>query len=507
MSVREKIYNWLGRKSGGAGGESFGGLSIDVWSRLFGESTYTGKRVDADSALQMSAVWSCVRILSESVGMLPWAIYEKQKNGNSQKVDHDLTSVLVESPNYDMTDVELKEAGVVSLALAGNSYALRETRGDGSLISLYPLCADDVTPQRSENGTISYKYEEDGKCTVYPQEKIWHVKGFGSNGLIGFNPVSVMRQAIGLGLALEEFNARFFRQGARSSGIVKVPNWLEDKQRQQAKKILSEKYEGVENAHKLMLLEGGMEFVSTTMPLEDAQFLQSRGFSVDEICRIYRVPPHMVAKLDRATFASLEQMSMEFAIFTLQPYLTRIERSASKWLFTPKDKGRFCVKFNLDALLRADSKARAEFYASMLQNGVYSRNEVRALENMNQVDGQGMNEYTVQSNMAPLEQLAALVAANSVPRRSVPAKSGDTVVNAAINLPADMKHAIEQRINVPGVLELAEAVKRGHELTRADMQQLSTALLDLKRMLEAPRELLFDNKGEVVGSRLSTQMH
>jgi HK97 family phage portal protein len=412
------------RKSAPADSSSWGGLAIDAWLKLFGGGrTKSSITVDADSAMQMSAVWSCVRILAESVGMLPWAVYESDGKGNSRKIDHDLSMLLTDSPNSDMTDVELKEAKVVNLALNGNGYSFRENRDDGSPSSLYPLTSAMVIPQRDSAGTISYKVLDRGKWEVYPQEKIWHVKGFGANGLIGFSPIAMMREAIGLGLALEDFNARFFAQGARSSGIVTVPDWLDDKQRAAAKKILAEKYEGRENAHKLFLAEGGMTFTSNMMPLEDAQFMLSRGMQVEEICRTWRVPPHMVMKMDRATDNNIEHSGMEFGIYTLQPYLVRLERSARRWLLPVKDRAKYFVKFNMEGLLRADSAARGDFYSKMLQNGVYNRNEIRALENMNRVEGSGMDEYTVQSNMAPIDALMKLLMANQgTPPAAPPAK-------------------------------------------------------------------------------------
>lgn len=430
MNILQKMIGLVSRKSSPTGGEAWGGLGSDVWQRLFGGAkTYSTKSVNADSAMQMSAVWSCVRILAESVGMLPWAVYEKDGKGNAKKVDHDLSTILIDSPNSDMTDVELKEAVVANLGLQGNGYSFRENRADGSLIALYPLVTDGVIPQRDSQGTINYKVLDRGKWEIFPQEKIWHVKGFGSNGLVGFSPMSMMRQAIGLGLALEEFNARFFANGARSSGVVKVPDWLTDPQRAQAKKILAEKYEGVENAHKLFLLEGGMELMQSVMSLDDAQFMAARGMQVEEICRTFRVPPHMVMKMDRATDNNVEHTGMEFGIYTLQPYLVRIERSARRWLLPAKDRAKYFIKFNMEGLLRADTSTRGTFYATLLQNGVYNRNEVRALENMNRVDGHGMDDYTVQSNMAPIEALTALLTGKQTaqPTPPNPAKAGLSV--------------------------------------------------------------------------------
>lgn len=492
------------RKAYAAFGRTLSLTDPDGWAHPSwgGGGTYAGKTVTEISAMQMSAVFGCVRILAESIGALPWSIYEKDKQGNAKKVDHPLSGVLIDSPNADMTDVEFREAGVVNLALQGNAYSLKETNGAGNIASLYPIPAGNVEKKRKDDGAIQFRVCDRGKWETYPQEKIWHVPGFGSNGLTGFSPIGYQRQAIGLGLATEEFGARFFGQGATTSGVVNVPDWLKDEQRLKAREILQQKYEGLGNAHKLMLLEGGMQFTSVSMPLEDAQFLETRRFQVNEIARIYRVPPHMLADLERATFSNIEHMSIEFVVFTLQPYLTRFERSVSKWLLKPGERGRFFLRFNLEGLLRGDSDARAKFYAAMLQNGVYNRNEVRALENMNQVAGQGMDEYTVQSNMAPIDALAALLAGKQ-PAAAAPAPAKDAdVQNINIHLPAGMKHEIAQRIDVPGIIDLANAVRRSNELATAAAEKVASGIEELKDLATRDRELTYDEAGEPNGTRL-----
>lgn len=399
-----KGYDWVGRKV-------FKLTDHDALAGMFGSGTYAGKSVDEVSAMQASAVFGCVRGIAETCAMLPCKVFERDRKGNAIEVDHPLAEILTSSPNGDMDDVEFKEAKFSNIALQGNGYSFVERRGDGNVSSLYPIVANNVDPRwNRDRNEIEFRINDRGRWDTVPREKIWHVKGFSSNGLVGYNPVACMRQAIGLTLATEEFGSRFFGQGATTSAVVTTPGFLTPEQRALAKKSLGDRYEGLGNAHKFMLLEGGMTLQTVTMPLEDAQFLLLRGFQVDEICRIFRYPPHMVAKMDRATFANIEQQAIEFAVYTLQPYLVRLERSAARWLFKAGDRKRFFVRFNLEALLRGDSETRARFYSSMLQNGVYNRNEVRALENRNRVDGQGMDDYTVQQNMIDVNQLAELVA-------------------------------------------------------------------------------------------------
>jgi len=413
MNVIQKTLRWGLQKAAGYAGVSVT-LKDAALGRWFGGTTYTGKAINDETAMQISVVWSCVRILAETFGALPWGVYRRDSRGNAEQVDHALAQVLITSPNADMTSVEYRESSMVNMGLRGNCYALKNFNGAGNISSLYPVPAAHVEPKREPDGTITYRVLDRGQWETYPQDKIWHVKGFGSNGLVGYSPIGYVRQAMGLALATEEFGARFFGQGARSSGVVKIPAWLNDDQRKIARENLSKAYEGLENSHKLWLLEGGMEYSSVSMPMDDAQFLETRRFQLQEICRIFRVPPHMVADLERATFSNVEHLSQDFVTYTLLPYLTRFEQSASKWLFKPGERGQYFIRFNVEGLLRADTAARGAFYAQMLQNGVYSRNEVRAKENMNRVDG--LDDYTVQSNMTLVqlvEQMQRAAAGNA----------------------------------------------------------------------------------------------
>lgn len=373
---------------------------------LFSPTSSSGKRVDDESAMRVSTVWACNKILSESVGMLPLGMYERDDKGNAIKVeDHPAAIVLTQSPNADMTDQEFREAGQVNLGLRGNAYSLKENDGRGKLYSLYPIVASRVEPLRSEDGTVSYKVNDRGKWETYPQEKIWHVKGFGASGLVGLSVLSFARETMGLALASEEFQARFFLNGARPSAIASYPGWFQKEQRAQARENINQVLGGLENAHRVHVLEGGMKLEPWGMPLEDAQFLELRQFSVSDICRFYRVPPHMVADLSRATFSNIEQQSLEFVQYTLMPWLTRWERSAARWLLSPADRQRYFFRFNVEGLLRADSAARQSFLSAMVQNGIMSRNEARAKENLGRVEDPGMDDYTVQVNLTPVDDL------------------------------------------------------------------------------------------------------
>lgn len=375
-----------------------------------GGDTYTGRNVTDNSAMQVSAVWACVRILAESVGQLPWSVLQRQSNGNMVKVDgHPLGDLLNLSPNVDMTTIEFREAVQVNLGLRGNGYCFRDTNGAGRVSSLYPVESWRVTPHRKrDTGELVYNVIDRGRTEQLPREKIWHVKGFGSNGLVGFSPIGFMRQAIGLSLATEEFQARFFGNGGRPSAVASIPQWLKPDQRAEARENLLRLFSGLENAHKVQLLEGGMKLEPWAQPLDDLQFLQLRQFNLEEICRIYGVPPHRIADLSHATFSNIEQLSLEFVMFTLLPWLRRWEESANRWLLLPKERGSFTLQFNFEGLLRADTTTRGEFLSKMVAAGIMARNEARAKNNQNRVDDPGMDAYTVQSNMISVDDLQAV---------------------------------------------------------------------------------------------------
>lgn len=424
LSWITRTAHWVGRK---AAGVAVTLLPKDekIWRSMFGGGTYAGKTVNDDTALAASAVWSCVKILAECIGSLPLAVYERdKKTGNATKVDHPLAAILTATPNADMTDVEFIEAGQVNLGLRGNAYSYIERSAGGDVISLYPIAAHRVEPRRDERGEIVYRVNEDGRWESVPREKIWHIRGFGNTGLVGYSPIGVMRQAIGMSLGAEEFQARFFGSGARPSAVASIPAWLKDDQRKIARENLQATLGGLENAHKIHLLEGGMKLEPWGLPLEDLQFVELRRFQIAEICRIYRIPPHMVADMERATFSNIEQMSLEFVMYTLLPWLTRWEAATNRWLLKPGERERFFVRFNFEGLLRADSAARAQLYATLLQNGVKTRNEIRALENDNRSEDDGMDDFTVQSNMVAIDKLAALTAANLNKPQPAPASPG-----------------------------------------------------------------------------------
>lgn len=392
---------------------------------LGGAISSSGKAVNETTAMQLTAAWSCMRIISEATGTLPWGVFEGDRSGNAKRVkDHPLETLLNFAPNRDQTKVEFKESEALNLCLSGNAMALRETLA-GETVSLYPVPSSQMIPARVgsgvrttiqglRDGDVFYRYNDRGQWTDLPRERVWHVKGFGNDGLNGLSPLGAAREAMGFALALDDFGSRFFSQGGKPSGVVTVPGWLKEDQRGVARENLQQLMGGLGNMHRFALFEGGMKPEPWgEMPLKDMELVLLKRFSVLDICRIYRVPPHMVADLEKgASYASIEMMSAEFVMFTLMPYLTRFEASADRWLITPKDRARgLFLRFNFEGLLRPDSKGRAEFYASALQNGWMSRNEVRAKENLNSEGG--LDEYTCQTNLAPVGMLGDIAKASA----------------------------------------------------------------------------------------------
>jgi HK97 family phage portal protein len=420
MNILQKFTRWSLAKAAGYAGITFTLADADVNQKLggfFGGGTVVGKVVNETTSMQVTAFFACVRLLAETMGAMPSAVYRKEKSGNSTAVDdHPLAEVLIHQPNADMNGVERREASTTNLATRGNAFDLIERRGDGNVFSLYPVPAARMQVKRDASTAWETKYglSDRGKVEWYPADKIWHRKGFSFNGLVGLSPIQCAREAIGLALAGEEFNARLFGQGLMPSARISIPQWLTDEQRLVANKKLLEMHAGLVNLNKPLLLEGGMKVEDGLMTPDDAQFLQLRQFTVIEICRMLGVKPHMIAALERATDNNIEKLSLEFVMYTMLPHMRRDEAAARK-LFKPGDRANFFYRYNADGLLRADSQARANLYSILLQNGVFSRNEVRALENRNEVDDPAMSSYTVQSNMTMIDQLAALVAARINP--------------------------------------------------------------------------------------------
>lgn len=391
--VKSALLNWLGVP-----------ISLTTgtfWEEWFGTSS-SGKVVTADKAIQLSAVWACVRLLSESISTLPLKIYVRQPDGSRKAAtDHPAYSVLCRRPNSEMTPSRFMLMVVASICLRGNAFIEKKFIAN-RLVSLVPLLPQNMVVKRLTTGALEYKYTENGNERVIPVKNIMHIRGFGLDGVCGMMPMKTGRDVIGAAMAVEESAAKIFEQGLQSSGFLSAENALTDDQRERLRGYMAS-FTGSKNAGKIMVLEGGLKYQGVTMNPEDAQMLESRAFSIEEICRWFRVPPFMVGHTTKQSSwaSSLEGMNLQFLTHTLRPLLVNIEQEIDRCLLDSDDD--VFAEFSVEGLLRADSAGRAAYYTSALQNGWMSRNDVRRLENMPPIEGGDI--YTVQLNLTQLKNL------------------------------------------------------------------------------------------------------
>ena len=385
------------------------------YSFLFGRTT-SGKPVNERTAMQTTAVYACVRILAEAVASLPLHVYEYQDDGGKKLVhDHPLYYLLHDEPNPEMTSFVFRETLMSHLLIWGNAYAQIIRDGAGRVLGLYPLLPDKMEVQRNDKGNIYYVYsrnsDENPTFKEYGNiklkaEDVLHIPGLGFDGLIGYSPIAMAKNAVGMTLACEEYGASFFANGANPGGVLEHPGVLKDPSK--VRESWNSVYRGVNNAHKIAVLEEGMKYQQIGIPPEEAQFLETRKFQINEIARLYRIPPHMVGDLDKSSFSNIEQQSLEFVKYTLDPWVIRWEQSLQRSLLLPGEKGKYFIKLNVDGLLRGDYQSRMNGYAVGRQNGWFSANDIREMENMNPIsDEEGGNLYLINGAMTKLADAGA----------------------------------------------------------------------------------------------------
>ena len=391
------------------------------YSFLFGRTT-SGKPVNERTAMQTTAVYACVRILAEAVASLPLHVYEYQDDGGKKLVhDHPLYYLLHDEPNPEMTSFVFRETLMSHLLIWGNAYAQIIRDGAGRVLGLYPLLPDKMDVQRDDRGNIYYVYsrnsDENPMFKEYRDirlkaEDVLHIPGLGFDGLIGYSPIAMAKNAVGMTLACEEYGASFFANGANPGGVLEHPGVLKDPSK--VRESWNSVYRGVNNAHKIAVLEEGMKYQQIGIPPEEAQFLETRKFQINEIARLYRIPPHMVGDLDKSSFSNIEQQSLEFVKYTLDPWVIRWEQSLQRSLLLLGEKGKYFIKLNVDGLLRGDYQSRMNGYAVGRQNGWFSANDIREMENMNPIpDEEGGNLYLVNGAMTKLADAGAFAGADN----------------------------------------------------------------------------------------------
>lgn len=381
--------------------------SISSRYRFLMGPTAAGKTVNERSAMQLTAVYACVRILAEAVAGLSLHLYRCGRNGSKEKaVEHPLYFLLHDEPNPEMTSFVFRETLMTHLLLYGNCYCQIIRDGRGQVASLYPLMPNQMSVDRDEKGQIYYTYVRSGEeavtmdnGTVYLlPEDVLHIPALGFDGLVGYSPIAMAKNTIGMGLACEEYGAKFFANGAAPSGVLEHPGTVKDISR--LRESWNAIYGGSRNAGKVAILEEGMHYSPISISPNEAQFLETRKFQVDEIARIFHVPPHMIGDLERSTFSNIEQQSLEFVKYTLNPWVCRWEQALTKSLLSPREKKEYCIKFNVDGLLRGDYQSRMNGYAVGRQNGWMSANDIRELENLDRIPTeQGGDLYLVNGNM------------------------------------------------------------------------------------------------------------
>ena len=354
-----------------------------------GLATAAGVYVSDEGALTYGAVLACVRVLSESVASLPCILYERIEEvgrlGKQRATGHSLYRVLHNKPNLEMSAFEMWEMAIVHLLLWGNFYAEIVVDGRGDAVQLWPIPPKRVTPMRSADKRLVYDVALPDERRLFDAEWIFHVSGMRTAGLTGMSIVGQAREAIGLGMAAEQYGSSVFENGTVPGGVLEHPGALSDDAYRRLQATWSGRHRGISNAQRLAILEEGMKYAKVGIPPEDAQFLETRKFQRSEIAGMFRVPPHMIGDLERATFGNIEQQSLEYVVYSLQPWLRRIESRANGWLLMEQEQGRYFAEFLVDGLLRGDVVSRNQAYSTARQWGWMSVNEIRGRENLNPI--------------------------------------------------------------------------------------------------------------------------
>ena len=378
------------------------------YTYFFGRSN-AGKRVTDRTALQHIAVYACVRVLSEAIAQLPLHVYKYNDKGKERVPQHPLYFLLHDQPNPEMTSFVFRETLMSHLLIYGNAYAQIIRNGRGDVLGLYPLMPDKMKVDRDEKNRLIYIYsrydeanpnlKEQGDIILYADE-ILHIPGLGFDGLVGYSPIALAKNAIGISIACEDYGASFFGNNANPSGVLEHPGVIKnpDKLRDAWHRAY-----GGRNAHKVAVLEEGVKFTPISIPNNEAQFLETRKFQIEEIARMYRVPLHMIGDLDHATFSNVEHLSLDFVKYSLDPWIVRWEQGLQKALLSDSEKGQYFIKFNVDGLLRGDYASRMQGYSIGIQNGFLCPNDVRELEDMNLIpEEKGGFTYMVNGSMSRL---------------------------------------------------------------------------------------------------------
>ena len=410
MGLFTSIFRSRDRPKNLSGGTSF-----------FMGSSSSGKVVTERSAMQMTAVYACVRILSEAIAGLPLHLYKYTSDGGKEKaINHPLYQLLHDEPNPEMSSFVFRETLMTHLLLWGNAYAQIIRNGKGDVIALYPLMPNRMRVDRDDKGQLYYTYNRvydealktKSMTVVLKPYDVLHIPGLGFDGLVGYSPIAMAKNAIGLTIATEEYGAKFFANGAAPSGVLEHPSTLKNPEK--LREAWQSQFGGSQNSNRIAVLEEGLKYTPISISPEQAQFLETRKFQINEIARIFRVPPHMVGDLEKSSFSNIEQQSLEFVKYTLDPWVVRWEQNLQRILLNPDEKKDYFFKFNVDGLLRGDYASRMTGYATARQNGWMSANDIRELENLDRIPTElGGDLYLINGNMLPMQNAGAFADNNT----------------------------------------------------------------------------------------------
>jgi len=495
--VRSALLHWLGvpiALTDGAFWQSFASGGVE---------SSTGENVTANTSLKLSTVWRCVRLLSESVACMPFKLHWVDKKlGVADK--HPLYSIIHTQPNADMVACTFWEVMMTALTMRGNAYA-EIVRAAGQVIALVFIHPDTMQPRRRSDGSIEYRWTDElGRGHVRDEMDVLHVPGFTLNGLVGVSPITYASEVFGNAMAAARASGAVFKHGLIGGGTFETENVVKESLRDAFQERIKA-YQGAIAAGKSPLLEGGIKFKPISMNPDDAQLLEARGFSVEEICRWYGVPPPMVGHTTNSTSwgTGLEQQKLWFLAFGLQIWLTRIQQQCNRKLLSPADKLKVFCEFDSNALLRTDSAARAAFYSTLTQNGVMTRDEVREKENMPAMGGNAA-VLTVQSALVPLNDLG-----KSAPP---PAQSNPLALHLGINMPEQkaptvtMHHTTPVNVRTPDVrvegsiVNVPEQPAPQVTINQEAFKMPAPTLIDTTAVSGAI-EFTYDSAGDVTGAR------
>ena len=370
----------------------------DYWYEPRGTVAGSGVNVTADVALTVSAVFACVRVIAETVASLPLVIYRRTgENAKTRAYGERIYEILHDQPNEWQTSLEWREMTTAHCSLRGNGYSWIQDGIRGAVDQLIPLHPDRMVVEQLPSRRLRYRYRwPDGREQVFVQDEIYHLRGLSSDGVTGLSVVSYAKETIGLALASEGYAARMFQSDARPGGVLEHPGTLSDGAAARITNTWESQHGGWRNAHKVALLEEGMKWHQIGMTGEDSQYILSRQFSVTEVARWFRMPPHLIQELTRSTFSNIEHQGLEFVVYTMMPWFRRWEQSIGRDLLTDP---RFFAEFLVDALLRGDTLSRYTAYGRGILDGWLTRNEARIRENLEPLPG--LDKPLVPLNMGP----------------------------------------------------------------------------------------------------------